>query len=49
MQLRYCDLRGTIRMNDCIERVLTTTASQWEFESNGFEFSKTLEEISKRL
>ena len=32
---------------DCTERTLTAYASQWEFESNGFEFSKTLEEISE--
>jgi hypothetical protein len=32
---------------DCIERTLIASASQWEFESNGFEFSKTLEEISE--
>jgi len=43
-----CDLRGQLNIEiDCIERVLTATASQWEFESNGFEFSKTLEEISE--
>ena len=43
-----CDLRGQLTLEiDCIERVLTATASQWEFESNGFEFSKTLEEISE--
>ena len=32
---------------DCIERTLTASATQWEFESNGFEFSKTLKEISE--
>ena len=43
-----CDLRGQLNIEiDCIERVLTASASQWEFESNGFEFSKTLEEISE--
>ena len=43
-----CDLRGQLEIEiDCIERVLTATASQWEFESNGFDFSKTLEEISE--
>jgi hypothetical protein len=43
-----CDLRGQLEIEiDCIERTLTATASQWVFESNGFEFSKTLEEISE--
>ena len=43
-----CDLRGQLNIEiDCDERTLTAYASQWEFESNGFEFSKTLEEISE--
>jgi len=43
-----CDLRGQLTLEiDCIERTLTASATQWEFESNGFEFSKTLEEISE--
>jgi hypothetical protein len=43
-----CDLRGQLEIEiDCIERTLTATASQWVFESNGFDFSKTLEEISE--
>ena len=43
-----CDLRGQLTLEiDCIERVLIANAMQWEFESNGFEFSKTLEEISE--
>ena len=43
-----CDLRGQLTLEiDCIERTLTAIANQWEFESNGFEFSKTLEEISE--
>ena len=43
-----CDLRGQLTLEiDCIERILTASATQWEFESNGFEFSKTLEEISE--
>ncbi len=43
-----CDLRGQLTLKiDCIERTLTVTATQWEFESTGFDFSKTLEEISE--
>jgi len=43
-----CDLRGQLEIEiDCVERTLTATATQWEFESKGFEFSKTLEEISE--
>jgi hypothetical protein len=43
-----CDLRGQLEIEiNCIERTLTATASQWVFESNGFDFSKSLEEISK--
>jgi len=43
-----CDLRGQLTLEiDCVERTLTADATQWEYESNGFEFSKTLEEISK--
>jgi hypothetical protein len=43
-----CDLRGQLYIEiDCVGRTLIATASQWEFESNGFEFSKTLEEISE--
>ena len=43
-----CDLRGQLEIEiDCIERTLTASATQWEFESNGFEFSKTLNEISQ--
>jgi hypothetical protein len=43
-----CELRGQLEIEiDCIERTLRATASQWVFESNGFDFSKTLEEISK--
>ena len=42
-----CELRGQLEIEiDCIERTLTATSTQWEFESKGFEFSKTLEEIS---
>ena len=43
-----CDLRGQLTLEiDCIKKTLTASATQWEFESNGFEFSKTLEEISE--
>jgi len=43
-----CELRGTLTLHiNCIERVLIATASQWEFSSNGFEFSKTLNQISE--
>jgi len=43
-----CEFRGQLYIEiDCVERTLTATASQWEFESNGFDFSKTLEEISE--
>ena len=43
-----CELRGQLEIEiDCVERTLTATATQWEFESKGFEFSKTLEEISE--
>lgn len=43
-----CDLRGQLTLEiDCIERTLTATANQWVFESTGFDFSKTLEEISE--
>jgi hypothetical protein len=43
-----CELRGQLEIEiDCIERTLTATATQWEYESKGFEFSKTLEEISE--
>ena len=43
-----CDLRGTLTLEiDCIKRVLTATAGQWEYSSNSFDFSKTLEEISE--
>jgi hypothetical protein len=43
-----CDLRGQLEIEiNCIEKTLTATATQWEFESKGFEFSKTLEEISE--
>jgi len=43
-----CELRGTLTLHiDCVKRVLSATAGQWEFSSNGFEFSKTLNEISE--
>ena len=43
-----CELRGQLEIEiDCIERTLSATATQWEFESNGFDFSKTLNEISQ--
>ena len=43
-----CELRGQLNIEiDCIERTLAASATLWEFESNGFEFSKTLEEISE--
>lgn len=43
-----CDLRGQLTLEiDCVERIFSATAMQWEYESNGFDFSKTLEEISE--
>jgi hypothetical protein len=43
-----CELRGQLNIEiNCVERTLTATATQWEFESNGFDFSHSLEEISE--
>lgn len=43
-----CELRGTLTIHiDCVKRVFSATAQQSEYDSNGFEFSKTLEEISE--
>jgi hypothetical protein len=43
-----CDLRGQLTLEiDCVGRVFYATAMQWEYESTGFDFSKTLEEISE--
>ena len=43
-----CDLRGQLTLEiDCIKRTLTAHANQWEYESRGYDFSKTLNEISE--
>ena len=43
-----CDLRGQLTLEiDCVNRIFMATAMQWEYSSNGFEFSKTLTEISE--
>jgi len=43
-----CDLRGQLTISiDCNERVLSAYAMQWEYESRGYDFSKTLNEISE--
>jgi Fe-S cluster assembly iron-binding protein IscA len=43
-----CDLRGQLTLAiDCIKRTLTAYATQWEYESRGYDFSKTLNEISE--
>jgi hypothetical protein len=43
-----CDLRGQLTLEiDCINRIFSATASQWEYEINEYGFSKTLKEISE--
>ena len=43
-----CGLRGQLTLEiDCIERTLTASATQWEYEYRGYDFSKTLNEISE--
>jgi hypothetical protein len=43
-----CDLRGNMELRiDCINRVLSAHGTQWEYETNESDFSKTLQEISE--
>lgn len=43
-----CDLRGQLTIEiDCVNRIFMATAMQWEYSSDGFDFSKTLKEISE--
>jgi hypothetical protein len=43
-----CNLRGNLIIEiDCINRVLTASGQQWEYEAKESVFSKTLQEISE--
>jgi hypothetical protein len=43
-----CDFRGQLTIEiDCVERILTTDAMEWQFSSNFNDFSKDLTEIAE--
>jgi hypothetical protein len=43
-----CELRGTLTLHiDCVKRIFSATAGQWQYEFSEFNFSKTLKEISE--
>jgi hypothetical protein len=45
-----CDLRGRLTIEiDCIERILTADAMEWQFSTNEDSFSKDLTEIAEEF